>query len=165
MFHHTTVRSLAGLAGWALLVAAAAVVGGLGSADAPEFYRALDRPAWTPPVAAFGPVWTTLYTLMAIAAWLVWRERGLGGAPLALGLFVVQLVLNALWSWLFFVAQSGVLAAAEIALLWLAIVANIALFWRIRPLAGALLLPYLAWVTLAAALTLSLWQRNPQLLG
>ncbi len=161
----TLLRAAAGLAGWALIVAAAAVAGGIASAGAAEFYQRLDRPAWTPPVWAFGPVWSTLYTLMAIAAWLVWRERGFAGAPIALTVFLAQLALNALWSWLFFVWQAGALAVAEIALLWVLIVANLVLFWRVRRLAGLLLVPYLAWVTLAAALTLSLWQRNPQLLG
>jgi tryptophan-rich sensory protein len=110
-------------------------------------------------------VWTVLYLLMGIAAWLVWRERGFRGARLALGLFLTQLALNALWSWLFFAWQRGAWALGEVLLLWLVIVATVAAFWRIRPLAGMLLLPYLAWVTFAAALTYALLQRNPAALS
>jgi benzodiazapine receptor len=144
---------------------AAAALGGVASVRARDFYAALDRPAWAPPGWLFGPVWAVLYTAMAIAAWLVWRAgQAQGGAREALALFVAQLALNAAWTWLFFVFRRGGWATAEIILLWIAIAATIVAFWRLRPVAGAMLLPYLAWVTFAAFLTVSVWRRNPDLL-
>ena len=103
--------------------------------------------------------------MMAIAAWLVWRSGGFRGHRFALSIFLVQLVFNALWSWLFFAWRSGALAFADIILLWALIVATLLSFWRIRPLAGMLLGPYLLWVSFAAALNYALWQLNPQILG
>ena len=153
-----------GLVGWLIVTFAAAAVGSLASLRAPEFYAQLSRPSWSPPASVFGPVWTFLYLLMAIAAWLVWRERGFGGARTALTLFIVQLIANALWSWLFFGWRMGTLAAIEVVVLVGLVAATLLAFWRIRPLAGALLLPYLAWVTFATALTTSVVRRNPDLL-
>ena len=147
-----------------LLVFAAAAVGGLASASASEFYRDLARPSWAPPGWLFGPVWSVLYALMGVAAWLVWRGRGFGGARNALLIFVVQLAANALWTWLFFVWRQGGLAFAEILLLLALILATIALFWRVNRLAAVLLFPYLLWVSFASALTLSTWRLNPGLL-
>lgn len=148
-----------------LITFLAAAIGGLASAGADVFYEQLVRPAWAPPAWLFGPVWSVLYVLMGIAAWLVWRARGVNGARAALALFGVQLAANALWTWLFFGWRLGALAFAEILILWVLIVCTTVAFWRVRPLAGALLLPYLAWVTFAAALTLATWQMNPQLLA
>jgi tryptophan-rich sensory protein len=102
---------------------------------------------------------------MGIAAWLVWRVGGFRAAKSALTLFLVQLVLNALWSWLFFGWHHGGLAFVDILLLWALIVATLISFWRINPLAGALLVPYLLWVSFASALNYSVWQLNPQVLG
>ena len=102
---------------------------------------------------------------MGIAAWLAWRPGGFATARTALTLFLVQLALNALWSWLFFGWHRARLAFADVLLLWAAIVATLACFWRIRPLAGALLVPYLLWVSFATALNYSVWQLNPQALG
>ena len=102
---------------------------------------------------------------MGIAAWLVWRVGGFRAARLALTLFLVQLALNALWTWLFFSWHRGALAFAEILVLWVLIVATLIAFWRIRPLAGALLILYLLWVSFASALTYTVWQLNPQILG
>lgn len=148
-----------------LIVAfAAAAIGAMATQRAPEFYGMLSRPSWAPPSSVFGPVWTVLYVLMAIAAWLVWKEKGLGGARIALGVYVVQLALNALWSWLFFAWQRGLLAEIEILILLALIVVTIVTFWRVRPLAGALLLPYLLWVTYATALTFALVRLNPTVL-
>jgi tryptophan-rich sensory protein len=109
-------------------------------------------------------VWTALYIMIGIAAWLVWRERGFAGARAALVLFAVQLAANALWTWLFFAWREGGLAFAEILLLWALIAITIVLFWRVRALAGALMLPYLLWVSFASALTYAIWQRNPSVL-
>jgi tryptophan-rich sensory protein len=97
---------------------------------------------------------------MAIAAWLVWRESGFPGAALPLGLFVVQLVLNAAWSWIFFGRNQLGLALAEILVLWVAILGTIIAFWRVRPISGILLVPYLLWVTFAAVLNATLWRLN-----
>lgn len=152
------------LALWVALCATAGAIGAIASANAPEFYAALAKPSWAPPAGVFGPVWTLLYMAMAVAAWLVWRERGWARARGALGLFVLQLALNALWSWLFFGWHLGALAFADILVLLLLIVATMAAFARIRRLAAWLLVPYLAWVIFAAALNYSVWQRNPQLL-
>lgn len=158
-------KTIAGLVGWLGVCFAAAAVGAFASANAGNFYLLLTRPDWAPPGWLFGPVWSALYLMMGIAAWLVWRDRGFHRAGVALGLFLVQLAANALWTWLFFVWRLGALAFGEIVLLWVLIVCTIVAFWRIRPLAGALLLPYLAWVTFATGLTYAIWQRNPQLLG
>jgi tryptophan-rich sensory protein len=153
--------------GTALWVAASLAAGGIGSIasrDAPAFYARLDTPAWAPPSWLFGPVWTTLYILMGIAAAIVWRERGWGGARGALTLFVAQLALNALWSWIFFAWRMGGPALAEILLLLALVVATMVAFARVRRTAAALLVPYVLWVAYATALTVSLWRRNPGLL-
>lgn len=150
-----------GLAGWLLVCFAAAAAGGIASSGAGEFYRQLARPDWAPAAWLFGPVWTILYILMAVSAWLVWRARGFYGARAALTLFIVQLVFNALWTWLFFAWREGALALTEIILLWMLILATIGAFWRVRPAAGALLVPYLLWVSYAAVLTYALWSMNP----
>jgi tryptophan-rich sensory protein len=136
-------------------------VGGIASARAPDFYIKLDRPPWAPPAWLFGPVWTTLYILMGIAAWMVWKERGWGRE---LYLFVFQLVLNAVWTWLFFGLKHGKLAALDIIVLAILIVMTIVAFWNVRSVAGVLLVPYLAWVVFATALTFSIVSRNPQVL-
>lgn len=160
-----TSKQTLGLIGWLLFCFAASAVGAVASASAPDFYAELVRPTWSPPAWLFGPVWTVLYALMAIAAWLVWREKGWAGARLAMGLFVAQLVVNALWSWLFFAWQQGTLALIDIGLLWVLIVATTIAFWRVKPAAGLLLVPYLAWVSFAAALNFTLCRLNPELLS
>lgn len=154
-----------GLAGWLLVTFAAGSIGAIASARASTFYGQLLQPSWAPPAWLFGPVWSVLYACMALAAWLVWRERGLRGAAIALSLYIAQLVANALWTWLFFVLHLGALAMAEIVVLWLLIAATIVSFWAIHRLAALLLLPYLVWVGFASALTWSLWRANPAVLG
>ncbi len=158
-------RQVLGLLGWLPAAFAAAAVGGFASASAGTFYAELVRPTWAPPGWLFGPVWSVLYALMGISAWLVWRVRGFAGARNALLLFAAQLAANALWTWLFFVWHQGGLAWAEILLLWALIVMTIVAFWRVSRLAAALLLPYLAWVTFAGGLTLAMWRLNPGTLG
>lgn len=153
-----------GLIGWALLVFSAAAVGAFASADAAGFYAELARPSWSPPAWLFGPVWSVLYALMAVSAWLVWRDRRFAGARTALVLFVVQLAANALWSWLFFTLHRGDLAFAEVLILWCLIVATIVSFQRINMLAAILLYPYLAWSSFASALTFIIWRLNPDVL-
>jgi benzodiazapine receptor len=157
-------RQIMGLLGWLLLCFAAAAIGSVASADAGTFYEQLTRPAWAPPGWLFAPVWTVLYILMGVSAWLVWRVHGFKESKAALVLFIVQLGANALWSWVFFVWQQGALAFAEVLLLWCLIVATVAAFWRVSNLAAVLLLPYLAWVTFASALTFAAWRLNPNLL-
>ena len=110
-------------------------------------------------------MWTVLFTLMGLAAWLVWRSGGFGSHRGALTLFLLQLAFNALWSWLFFAWQLGGAAFADILLLWALILATLLAFWRVRPLAGVLLVPYLLWVSFAAFLNYAIWQLNPVLLG
>lgn len=156
-----------GLFLWLTLTFATAAAGSIASVSAGTFYADLVRPAWAPPGWLFGPMWSTLYTLMGVAAWLVWREGRLTGVSTAgaLALFVVQLVANALWSWLFFKWRQGGAAFAEVVVLWVLILSTLILFWRIRPSAGLLFVPYLVWVTLAAALTYAVWRANPSLLG
>jgi benzodiazapine receptor len=158
-------KQMIGLVAWLGGSFVTAFIGGIGSVDAGPFYTELVRPAWAPPPWAFGPIWTVLYTLMGIAAWLVWRVGGFRAARTALTLFIVQLGFNALWSWLFFAWQLGAVAFAEILLLWVLIAATLVSFWRIKPLAGALLVPYLLWVSVAAALNYAMWQLNPQRFG
>lgn len=102
---------------------------------------------------------------MAVAAWLVWRTAPASTVRFALGLFLVQLAVNALWSWLFFAWRLGGWAFAEVVLLWVLIAGTVVAFWRIKPLAGLLLLPYLAWVGFAAVLNGWLWLANRELLG
>lgn len=158
-------KQILGLAGWIGLTFVAAAIAGLASINAGLFYRQLTLPAWAPPASVFGPVWTVLYAMMAIAAWLVWRVGGFRASRGALSLFLVQLAVNALWSWLFFAWHRGGLAFADIVVLWVLLLATIVAFWRMRPLAGALLIPYLLWVSFAAVLNFSVWRLNPQSLG
>ena len=165
MVSDSKLRLSLGLVGWFIVSFAASAVGAVASIQAKSFYGQLVQPEWAPPSYVFGPVWTVLYALMAIAAWLVWRSGGFHTNRVAMSLFMVQLALNALWSWLFFAWQRGALAFVDIVLLWVLIVVTLVSFWRVRPLAGALLIPYLLWVTFAAALNYSLWQLNPQILG
>jgi translocator protein len=158
-------RPVIGIAGWVLVSFAAAAVGGVASANAGDFYERLSRPDWAPPSSLFGPVWSVLYLLMGIAAGLVWRARGFHGARIALTLFLIQLGLNALWTWLFFAWRMGMWAFIDIVLLWLLILATIVAFGRIKAISAWLLVPYLAWVSYATALSYAVWRLNPDILG
>lgn len=125
-----------------------------------DWYAALAKPSWNPPGWLFGPVWSTLYAMMAVAAWLVW-QRGEGGVRRrALGLYLGQLVLNAAWTPLFFGLHLMGIALAEMLLLWVMIAATIVAFHRVHRLAAWLLFPYLAWVSFAAVLNFTLWRLN-----
>ena len=152
---------------WIGLVAFVAVcfaVAWLGSAvTTPKiagWYAALAKPDWNPPNWIFGPVWSFLYLTMAVAAWLVWRQRGWGGAKWALLLFGIQLILNLLWSCLFFGLENPGLAFVEIIVLWAAILATTVTFWPRSKIAGLLLVPHLAWVSFAAVLNFTMWRLN-----
>ena len=164
MTQRSVLAQVLGLAGWLALTFVAAGIGAIASIDAATFYSQLDRPAWAPPGSVFAPVWSVLYTLMGVAAWLVWREQGDRPVVVALSLFVVQICANALWSWLFFVWRNGVGAFGEALVLLALIIATIVSFWRANRLASLLMLPYLVWVCFASALTWSVWQSNPGLL-
>ena len=157
-------RQITSLALWILVSFVAAALGGLASVNAGGFYVELARPAWAPPSWLFGPVWTVLYILMGTAAWLVWRKVGLRSTNPSLKLFLVQLALNALWTWLFFVWRLGALALGEIVVLWFLLLGTVLSFRKVSPAAAWLLVPYLLWVGFATALTYALWRGNPLLL-
>ncbi|WP_083958968.1 TspO/MBR family protein [Herbidospora mongoliensis] len=146
-----------GLVVFALVVALVAVVGGLAASNAGAVYSRLELPSWAPPQWLFGPAWTVLYILIAISGWLVWEARGFDRSFVP---YAVQLVLNALWTPLFFGAGLYGWAFADISLLWVAILVNLVMFFRRRQAAGWLLVPYLLWVTYAGALNLSIWTSN-----
>ena len=151
-----------GLLAWVLASFAAGAVGAIASVDAASFYAQLSTPSWAPPAWVFGPVWSTLYALMGVAAGLVWRSPG--STRLALSLFGAQLAANALWSWLFFAWHQGALALVDVLVLVVLIAATVAAFWRSSRVAALLLLPYLLWVSFASVLTWAVWRSNPGLL-
>lgn len=151
-------KGLVALAGF---VAAAFLPAIIGTRFLPgQWYLELAKPDWTPPSWLFGPVWTALYATIGVAAWLVWRRVGFGGAPMAWRFWGIQLALNSAWSWVFFGLRAPGAALVEIGALLLAIVANIIAFRRHRPAAAWLLVPYLAWVTFATALNAAIWRLN-----
>ncbi len=152
-------RQISALLGWVLICFAAALLGGVFMPG--EWYGLLKKPIWNPPNWIFGPVWTALYAMMAVAAWLVWKRGGFASQRTALSLFFLQLFFNALWSPLCFGAKNLGFALVDIGFLWLALTATVVAFYRTHRLAGALLLPYLAWVTFATALNFTLWRLNP----
>lgn len=164
MHHRSLPAQVAGLAIGLVATLLAGGIGAIASVDAAAFYASLNQPAWAPPASVFGPVWTALYVLMGVAAWLVWRQPASRVRTQALAVFVVQLVVNALWSWLFFAWHLGAWALADVLLLLALIGLTIALFRRVSPLAAALLVPYLAWVGFASALTWAVWRANPTVL-
>jgi translocator protein len=125
-----------------------------------DWYAALQKPPLTPPNNVFGPVWTVLYALMSVAAWLVWQRTTWAGQRPAMALYLFQLALNAIWSYLFFGLHSPGIALIEIGLLWGMIIATTVLFFRANSSAGFLMVPYLAWVTFAAYLNAGLWWLN-----
>jgi translocator protein len=126
-----------------------------------DWYERLTKPSWRPPNQLFAPVWSVLYLLIAVSGWLIWRETGFVGATLPLAIYALQLVLNAAWTPLFFGLHRIDLGFFDIVLVWLSIVATIVLFYPIHSVAAMLLLPYLAWVTFAAALNFAVWRLNP----
>lgn len=158
-----TAREFLALAGFVGLCLGVGGLGGWVTAPAvAEWYPALAKPSWNPPDWVFAPVWTALYILMAVAAWLVWR-KGQGGIAIkgAMVLFAVQLFLNLAWSFLFFGARQPGVAFFEIIMLWLALLATIVAFWRVSPTAGLGMLPYIAWVSFAGLLNFAVWRLNP----
>ncbi|MCM2372087.1 TspO/MBR family protein [Aporhodopirellula aestuarii] len=150
--------------GLAVFIAICLGAGGLGAiATTPEignWYKTIEKPSWNPPGYVFGPVWTTLYIMMAVAAWLVWKPAGFKPAKIPLMLFGVQLILNVAWSWIFFSQHQSGWAFAEIVVLWSAIVATTVAFFRSSKLAGWLMVPYLVWVSFASVLNYAIWRLN-----
>lgn len=157
-------QQILGLVAWLVLCFVASAIGAMASIKAQSFYVNLVQPDWAPPGWLFGPVWTVLYALMAISAWLVWRQGGFKRHPKALSLFLIQLALNALWSWLFFAWMMGFWSFVNMLVLWLLILLTQLSFLRINKLSGWLLIPYLLWVSFAAVLNLAMWQLNPSIL-
>jgi translocator protein len=156
----TTRATTSGMKRFVLFLLAAFVPAAVGAAfPAPDYYARLDKPAWSPPGWLFGPVWSVLYLLIGIAGWLVSR-RGGPGTGRALGLWGTQLALNAAWTPIFFGLRAPGPALAEIAVMWVAIAATTVAFFLRRTAAGALMLPYLAWVAFATALNFEIWRLN-----
>jgi translocator protein len=153
----TGAQSWLGLVVIGAAVAVASIVGGIAASNASDQYGQLQQPSWAPPSWLFGPVWTVLYIMIAISGWLVWKKVGFDAA---MAVFTAQLVLNALWTPLFFGADMFGLAFAEIVALWVLIVATIYLFSKVSRPAAGLLVPYLLWVTFASALNFAIWQLN-----
>jgi benzodiazapine receptor len=150
------------LAAWVGVCLLAGIIGSIFTVqNIPTWYASLAKPDFTPPNWAFGPVWTTLYVLMGVAAFLVWKKAGFRGeGKKALAAFGVQLALNAIWSIVFFGLQSPLYGLLAIVPLWLAIAGTAWLFWKIDARAGWLMVPYLAWVTVASALNYYVWLLN-----
>jgi len=142
------------------------LAGAIGSAftirSIPTWYAGLSKPSFTPPNGVFGPVWSLLYLLMGIALFLIWRKGfAVPGVGMAVVMFVIQLVVNALWSISFFGFRSPFLGLVDIALLWVLILTTLVLFLRLSWLAGLLLVPYFLWVSFASALNFAIWRLNP----
>jgi len=151
-------RDVLGLVGFVVMCFGVSVLGGRAVAPALAiWYPGLVKPSWTPPSWVFGPVWTLLYPLVAVAGWLAWRE---GRSRVGTLLFLLQLSLNAAWPWIFFGERRIDLALLCVALLWLAILGTIRAFWRVSRGAAVLLLPYLGWVGFATALNAAIWFLN-----
>jgi len=155
------VRSGLALVLFVVLCLLAAAVGGLATASSVDgWYSGVNKPSWNPPNSVFAPVWTTLFVMMGVAAWMVWRQRVGQDTRTAFVLFGIQLLLNIGWSVIFFGLQKPGWAAVEIVVLWFAILATGVAFSRISKPGGWLMVPYLAWVTFATVLNFTIWQLN-----
>jgi benzodiazapine receptor len=151
-----TWSSALGLLGFFVAVFAAASTGAFFTPGA--WYAGLSKPSWNPPNWLFAPAWAVLYTTIAVAGWLVWRQAGLGTE---IWIWAGSLMLNAAWSWLFFGLKRMDLAFYELVVFWLSILATILVFAPVSALAAWILVPYLAWVTFAGLLNWTLWRMNP----
>lgn len=151
-------RDVLGLAAFVIMCFGVSVLGGRATLPALSYwYPSLAKPAWTPPTWVFGPVWTLLYPMLAVAGWLAWREGRSRGGTL---LYLFQLTLNGAWPWVFFGEQRVGLALVCLLALLFAILATIVAFWRVSRGAAILMLPYLGWVGFALALNAALWWMN-----
>ena len=153
------LRTVLGLAGWVVLCFSVSAVGIYFTPG--TWYAGLNKPTWNPPGWIFGPVWTALYLMMGVSAWLVWQRGGFAAQRRPLVIFLVQLSLNACWSPLFFGLHSPGLAFGEIIVLWVAIASTIVAFRGVSRPAAWLLAPYLAWVSFASVLNFTIWRLNP----
>jgi len=154
-------RSVLGLVVCVVLCYGAAAIGAIFTTSAiPDWYSRIEKPPWTPPNWLFGPVWTMLYLTIAVAAWMVWSRERLTGNSVPLILFALQLVLNAAWSPIFFGLHMLGAALFEIVALWTLALATTVAFWRVTPMAGALMLPYLSWLAFALSLNFAIWRMN-----
>lgn len=144
----------------AVCFAAAGIGGAVTTPKIATWYATLTKPSWNPPNWIFGAVWSALYFCMAVAAWLVWRQGDFKDATLPLTLFAVQLVLNVLWSYIFFGLEKPGFSFGEVLVLWAAIAATMIAFWLRSMIAGVLFVPYLAWVSFASFLNFTIWRLN-----
>ena len=155
------VRRISGLVASLGIVFCVAWIGGsFTNMSVLNWYPTLNKPAWTPSGSTIGLIWTILYSAMAIAAWVVWSNGGLLTQRRPLLAYAAQLILNAGWSFLFFGMRSPGLALVEIVVLWAAIVVTLVSFWKVSRVAGALMIPYLLWVSFAAFLNFMIWRLN-----
>lgn len=125
------------------------------------WYPEIAKPSWTPPDLVFAPVWTILYMLMAVSVWLIWKTPTTKDKNIAYTVFGVQLFLNMIWSGLFFTLKNPLYGLVDLIPLWFLIIGMLVVFYRIKPLAAALLIPYFLWVSYALALNYSIWTLNP----
>lgn len=153
-----TSKKIAGLFGWIILSSLAGIFGAQFKPG--QWYQMLQKPSWTPPDAIFPIIWPVLYVLMGVAAWQIWKRESSRLTQSAFIWFYVQLILNALWSWLFFGKHMIGAALIEIILLWIAVGVVVILFFKKNQTAGLLLIPYLLWISFALALNGSIWQLN-----
>lgn len=153
-----STKNLIALPVWILICSLAGIFGA--QFDPGSWYELLQKPVWTPPNWVFPVVWPILYLLMGVSAWRLWKVNGLSHYQTEFTWFFVQLVLNALWSWIFFGMHLIATGLAEILLLWVSIIFTMFLFWNRDQLAGLLLVPYLLWVSYASALNFAIWQLN-----
>ena len=158
MITSSKMQSLLMLLGFVCICFLAAAMGAIFRPGA--WYEQLAKPSWRPPNWVFAPVWTLIYLTIAVSGWLVWRKAGLSEGARPLAIYLVQLMLNAAWTPLFFGLHRPDLAFLDISLLWLSIIATIVVFYPLSPTAAFLLLPYLLWVTFAATLNFSIWRLN-----
>jgi translocator protein len=144
-----------------ILAQSAGIIGSFFTASSvATWYSTLTKPLWNPPSWLFAPVWIALYALMGLAAHLVWQNRTVPGAKWALTFYLIQLILNALWSIIFFGMKNPELAFIEIIILLVFIIITTILFWRINYIAGALMIPYILWVSFATFLNFTIWKLN-----
>jgi len=154
-------RNILALGGFLALAYGVAALGGIAtSSSVGTWYQTIEKPAWTPPGSLIGTVWSGLYVLMAVAAWLVWLRTGLRGGAKPMGLWAAQLALNLAWSFLFFGLRNPGIALLDLIALWVLILVTMISFWKVQTTAATLMLPYLAWVSFAGILNAAVWQMN-----
>lgn len=152
------MKKILSLVGWIFICSLPGIFGA--QFEPGTWYEILQKPAWTPPNWVFPVVWPILYVLMGIAAWMMWKMKSVSIYGTEFTWFFVQLILNALWSWIFFGEHLISTGLAEILLLWVSIIFTVLLFWNRNRTAGILLIPYLIWVSYASALNFAIWQLN-----